>query len=174
MNLSKVERLLLINQYRIRKAIEGSNDYDEIIEILSNGYASRYYEAFNEVYDEVTVADCKFVSDVLSMYRRLHYFEQDKGVDLSGRLFSRFAGFCGNEEGPLLSYAQFAIGREGHWDEQKPRRKETDGYNSHMPVREVYARMLEVFNRCGHDPLTTQQVDEILAAAPHPSARRSS
>lgn len=166
MMLTKIERQMLINQFEIRKKLEATGDYDRLITILQEGYTIWYSDAVSGVADDVPESDCKFVRDVLSMFRMIEWYKQDSGDALEGELFSHFVGFDGNNEGQLLGFAQFEIERKNNWDEQKPYAKHTDGFNSHMPTRQIYERMLLVYNSLGsRRRLTKDDVLKILGAA---------
>ena len=171
MNLTKLERLSLINQFEIRKRLEKTDAYDEWIKVLEEGYSLWYSEIFRNLSDDLSEEDCRFVSNVLSMYRAIHYYRQSAKEPLKDTTFAEFAGFSGNEEGHLRSFALFEIHKDNSWDEQKSREQETDRFNSHMPVRDVYERMLRVYKGLTLDAmskLTKEQVEQVLAAASYP------
>lgn len=101
------------------------------------------------------------------MFRAIEWYKQDSGDKLDGEAFCHFAGFDGNNEGALLGFAKFEIETEHKWDEQKPYARMTDGFNSHMPVRPIYERMLAVFEPLSMKrKLTKDDVTRVLAAAP--------
>lgn len=177
--LTPYQRLLLINQFKILAAFatsEGATEdrklYARWVTILENGYTAQYAEMCFAMNKEVSPDDCAFVSDVLTMFRALHYYEQDGGAPLTKQRRMKFSGFDGNTEGELRSYAMFLIEQDGMWDEQKSRAKETDGFNSHMPIRDAYGRMLAVFDKYHADAygkLSTDQWNEVLNAADYSS-----
>lgn len=166
MKLTKLERTILINQLEIRKKLEGTDHHDRLLTILREGYSTWYDEAVAGVYEDVPEPDCDFVLEVLSMYRAIEWYKEDSGDALDKEPFSKFAGFDGNNEGPLLRFARFEIRGEDKWDEQKPHARSTDNFNSHMPMREIYGRMLIAFKALGPAPrLTKEDVTKVLAAS---------
>lgn len=166
MKLTKYERKILINQFEIRKRLEATDQYDRLITILEEGYSYWYEEAVTGMCDDVSEDDCRFVRDVLLMFRMIEWYKQDSGDALEGELHTHFAGFDGNNEAELMGFAKFEIEGERQWDEQKRYAKITDGFNSHMPMRQIYERMLRVFNSLGSmRKLTRDDVMKVLAAA---------
>lgn len=168
MNLTKIERLTLINQFKILKKLENTDDYDENIQILEEGYSFFYRNIFEHLYEDLSEADCKFVRDVLSMYRTIERYKEDsKDVGIAKRPFSHFAGFDGNEESHLLSFALFELSKDNSWDESKPYRDKpyTDGFNSHMPARAIYEQMLAAWTSLGRrHPMSAEDVAAVLGA----------
>src|SRR5258708_31181719 len=99
MKLTHVERVLLINQFSIRKVLEKTDGYDQIIEILTQGYEMFYGDAFFNISGELSEADCRFVLDVLSMYEAIEFFKRSAPNDgeVMGSAGSSFFGFDGNK-----------------------------------------------------------------------------
>ena len=83
MKLTKAERLILFNQFRLLESLypEETRDCQNACEILQSGYALEYDSlvSFGEETPEETARE---VIDILSMYRRLamHRFNSQKGV----------------------------------------------------------------------------------------------
>ncbi len=167
MKLSKLERLLLINQYTILQHLEETDEYDDVITVLRDGYEIHYDTAVDHISPGVSMADCEFVLEVLQMYRAIEDYKRDaKDPEVENSPFSHFAGFDGNNEGSLLSFVRFEIGKDNNWDEQKPYKKLTDGFNSHMSMRQTYERMLAAWKGLGEPlRLSKAQVTTILDAA---------
>ena len=165
--LSKVERALLIHLLQIRSALEGKEKYARPIEILREGYSLWYWEVLEGVDDEVPVAACRFVRSVLQMYQAIERYKSRTGDNLEEEDLSSFAGFDGNSETALMAFARFEIERRGYWDELKPYAPATDTFNSHDPMRSTYEAMLRVFDSLPSSSrveLTKPDVDRILAA----------
>jgi len=77
MKLSKVERLALINQYKILDMVDNSNDHAEKIDILKNGYVYLYSKVFEDISDDQDICSCEFYYNVLNMHNRL-------GIEFAG------------------------------------------------------------------------------------------
>jgi uncharacterized protein YfbU (UPF0304 family) len=167
MKLTRLERIMLINQLEIRKAIEETDDFDEWIEILRDGYEFLYDDVGGHLARDVPEADCRFVLEVLDMYRRLEDFQvSNPKVIATSDVFAHFRGFDGNNETALMAFARFLIKKQGKFAEQLAYEKGTDGFNSHMPTADVYRRMLAVWQSLKPNfPLVQSQVAAILQAA---------
>lgn len=82
----------------------------------------------------------------------------------------RFPGFDGNNEGELLSIARILVEDMGRFSRFAGR-----DLNSHVPLRESYARMLKIFESLrgslgGVRMLGPEQVAEVLKARRNPSS----
>lgn len=170
MKLTKLERLLLMNQYYIRKAVEPQDAefFNEAIEILNRGYEIFYDDLVGAMSADMPLEDSRFVLEVLDMYRAIEDYKEryPQDVATSQHLWSHFGGFDGNNEGSCLAFTRFLIKKQEKFQEQLPYERRTDGYNSHMPTREIYARMLARYQAFGEPhPLTGEMVAEILQAA---------
>jgi uncharacterized protein YfbU (UPF0304 family) len=127
MNLTKTERLILANQYRIlEKLYPNESSYSNAAEIVTAGYTRLYRELPNQPHEEIPPAVCEEVTEILEMYRALHPV-----CDKS------FPGFDGNDEVPHYSYARFMIEDMGRWIEFKD-----DDINSHTAMLPTYQAML--------------------------------
>lgn len=169
MNLSMLERLMLINQYSIRMSLEPENKehFGQLITILSEGYECFYDDMFNEISPQpVTDEDTSFVMDTLDMYRAIadYISANPNDSEVTSHSFARFSGFCGNTEGSLLGFTQFVIKTRHLYEEQLAH--ERHGFNSHMPISDIYGRMLATWRDSGspHE-LSRDQVVSILSAA---------
>lgn len=167
LKLTEVERLILLNQYKILKAIEPDGDdvehYDEAMEILRSGYESEYRELAS-MFTSVSGDDCDFVYRVLAMYSAITYCRRGTADAKANAPFARFAGFDGNNEAALLGFARFLFKSERYPEVAEG--SETDGFNSHMPTRQIYERMLTVYDKVKDAiELTEEQVVLIIQAA---------
>ena len=145
MKLTPFERLSLVNQFKLLAAADPKEKryYDESIEVLSNGYEIHYPDVFTNIYEGLSEDDCRYVLDVLTMFWMMRY-AYDALTDRDGiePQFLEFAGFDSGNEAALMSYAQWFIERLGQFkDLKRPR-----GFNSPMPTRSLYERMLEAWN----------------------------
>lgn len=169
MNLSKTERLMLINQFSIMEKLEDDEKerYSLYKEILERGYVYDYDEIFDHLYKDLPVDNSKFVINVLSMYRSLNdsylNLEVKDSVDVS-RL--KFRGFDGNEEASYMSYAKFVLHTLGRFDELKDDSKLPD-YNTHSRRIGKYAKMLSVWRELKDNyegKLSADDINRVLNA----------
>lgn len=139
-NLSLKERLILQNQYLILEKLYPAGGYAEKRAIVENGYTYHYYDLFNSISDkELSIDDCKFVLDVLEMYRGIIFSNRKLKDSALPNVY--FPGFDGNNETELMAYARFFMIDLDRYDEIK----EGSGgdFNSHSQMRPKYERMLD-------------------------------
>lgn len=171
MKLTTVERLLLWNQYEVRKHVDPSSAErcETVQEALQSGYQPLYELLLERMEgNEISEKQVKFVYDVLDMYDAFQRYEQASGEKIEGSL-SKFAGFDGH--GDLVGFTRFIIERLGRWNTLGIK-----DFDAHMPIEGVYGRMLEVWLAKPlprRFSLTKDEVAEIIAAAPHPDSRRT-
>lgn len=158
MQLTKVEKLVLINQYEMLKGIYPNRreDYEVILSALQDGYEQDFEQLVCRSDTPLTEETYKEVRDILEMFRAI------TGPEGSS---VRFAGFDGNEETEHYAYARFLLEERGLWRESRP---ENNEYNTHFPVLEDYRLMLSEWERLGrrHD-LTAEELDQIVSKAPN-------
>lgn len=188
-SLAPIERLMLAQQRDILAAL--TDDADEKkwhlqnAEVLRNGYAGEYSRVFAGVDEELDIAECRRVWDILDMFRVLGasidvLTEADLNR-LGDRVAdARFDGFdlADPIEGRMLGYVRHLVETE-RWTEIEKRLEEIgDDGNSHSRRLPVYERMVEVFkpiwsevvrNGPGDDGyvLTAAQVYEVVGAWRH-------
>jgi uncharacterized protein len=139
MELSKIERLILRNQYAIMEKVDPAeaDSYKRAREILELGYTAEYSDIAEIVSDEMAEDACEEVREILDMHRVLNYsyeaLEDKSGVD--PHLIS-FWGFDGNNESRHMSYARFLK------DHGSSENVGTGDLNSHMPTLDRYRVML--------------------------------
>jgi uncharacterized protein YfbU (UPF0304 family) len=163
--LTPFERLSLVNQFKLLAAADPKEKryYDESIEALSNGYEIHYPDVFTNIYEGLSEDGCRYVLDVLTMFWMMRYaydaLPERDGIEAQ---FLEFAGFDSGNEAALMSYAQWFIERLGQFkDLKRPR-----GFNSPMPTRALYERMLEAWNASSdRNRLTKADLIRITTAA---------
>lgn len=169
-SLTPVERLQLINQFRILEKLypENAKDYAESREIIAHGYTIQYErEVFGEVWEEMDIEECKYVFDVLDMHRTLIQ-SYDALTDKKGLTPDnvRFRGFDGNNESKCWAFTEH-LKKQGLWVETL-----TGGVNSHFPTKARYVNMLKKFepikekileSHTGNWDLTAEQIREIIS-----------
>jgi len=142
-SLSKIERLMLINQFKILKKLnDDCTDYDDDIKALEYGYVSHYSWMTQNICDEVPEELCKLVLDVLSLHEKLH-FSYEKLTDKDGIDADsiKFRGFDGNNETEYMGYAQYFCHQLQRYTILF---KSNFDFNSHFPSLDRYKAMLAV------------------------------
>jgi uncharacterized protein len=166
--LTPFERQTLINQFRILAKLEpeSATDYEDRIRILAAGYSIRYGEVF-EVLEEMNLADCRYVYDVLDMYRILKYsFEKLKDKEGLTEEDVKFRGFDGNNESKRYAFISY-LRDEKLWAETL---QEGGRLNSHSQITmSLYPRMLSVYtpiweskDHISNDYLTAAEIKKIV------------
>ena len=146
MELTKMDRIILINQYEILKRIDSENlsYYDELIEILQNGYLIFYSDVDLSLSEEMPDEESKFVLDILDIYRIIEDYKRDNPGDkvIEQHLFSHFKGFDGNYESEYMAFTKFLF-KQGKFTEQLVYKEKTDNFNSHLPLVPLYKKMVD-------------------------------
>lgn len=176
LKLSKLDRIFLVNQLRILEGLypDEAESLSVQREALERGYEMLYAWDFEYIYDgddKMTVEESKEVWDTLDMFDAIERSTKP-GVDLGEFPFNKFAGYDGNTETKFMSFARFTVERLKRF-EYVPMRQ--PGYwNSHMPVRDVYGRMLAEWVKepmPGRMTMSEARLKAVLAAAIHPDNR---
>lgn len=162
MKLTKVERWMLSNQYRILEALypNEKESLSEARRALEEGYELEYQNMSQYICEDkdcMTRVECEEVIDILSMFRSLHD-AKDKGEVEEYQI--TFQGFDGNDrtEVKYLAYARYFCESDGG------RFQELKGgdYNSHSLMLGTYRRMLKAWKESNKQyQLTKQDVERI-------------
>lgn len=145
MNLTKKDRVFLINQYRILAALkeDEADHYNELISILENGYEVFYYMIDEWYSDSMPSDEGRFVLNILDLYRAIENLKRStKSAELNDHYYSFFRGFDGNDETQYMGFARFLIEKQGKFFEQEQYLRRNDNLNSHAPMIDKYRRML--------------------------------
>lgn len=146
--LSKIERLILANQYKILKILENTSEYDEIIKILEEGYEIFYDEILGHIFDELPESEGQFVLDILSFYDIVvEPYKQKNPNDheIINHPYSYFKGFDGNSETKYMAFVRFLIEDQKKFSFVAKYAKKTDNFNSHFPMLDKYRKMVELW-----------------------------
>lgn len=150
-SLSKVERLMLANQFRILAHINPgeASGYTRWAEALEHGFELHFDDAFVHISDTFPRERCKWVLDVLDMHRMMWYAWQDSGSDSEiSKSDVLFWGFDGNNESEYLCYVNFYMSEDNVYEELKENRPSSSTrFNSHMPTLATYERMLKAWKK---------------------------
>lgn len=190
-SLSFIERKMLSMLHRISGALEGDDDdrTHHIISarVLESGFVGEYWREAAGFSTELSSRDSRQVVEILDMFRILafslrHLEEQGVGTTADLHRALKFRGFDHNDplEGQMASYVRLLMEDE-RWPELLPDVQASDNGNSHMPILNVYTRMLAAFRPIwaprlrdyGRDSylLTVAELEQIAAARIHPSHR---
>ena len=160
MGISKKDRVILINQYRILAKIypDEIEHYTELIEILENGYSIFYSQVEESILSDMNAEEGRFVLDVLDMYRAIETSKRKYGLTaFKSEYFSFFRGFDGTHETRYMSFSRFLINTQGKFAEQKLYLKENDNLNSHSATLETYGAMLAHWELLGKPRILSQE-----------------
>jgi len=146
--LSKTERLILSNQYKLLKVMEDTDEYDEFIEILENGYEIFYDEIFMNIFDELPASCGQFVLDILCFYEAVEFYKRDNPHDdeIINHPYSCFKGFDGNNETKYMTFAGFLVFSQHRFEILKKYANTTNQFNSHMPMLDTYQKMVNLWD----------------------------
>jgi len=165
--LDEIQRTILANQYRILSKLDPTGGWDKALEVVENGYELEYQFEDRNVLDE---DQCREVLDILTMYRALKDSyarlgnEEQAGIDAS-RL--KFLGFDGNDptESQYMAYVNY-LWKTERFTESKDDGQ--DGANSHMPVLDLYRRMMAAYDVSGNrHRLSRADIVRIVGAFPY-------
>lgn len=165
MDLTKIERLIIANQFKILEKLypEEAGYYSNERKAIENGYKFHYEEIIEHLNDEMSEDECREVIDILDMYRALT-FSYAKLKDKSGIEEDEihFNGFDGNNEIKQYFYARYFILDLGRFDELTYGQKFPE-LNTHWPILDHYRDMLHVWKNIQdrHD-LNKEQIRAIL------------
>lgn len=173
--LSRLERYFLSNQLRILEALYPEEAADLAVrrEAIERGYEMLYGWDMEHIYsgdDVMTAAESSEVWDTLDMFDSINRSVEKIGKDdLRKHIFYKFAGYDGNNETKFMSFAAFTVERLKRFEYVQLNRP---GYwNSHLPVRDIYKRMLSEWRKIPQErrfDLTETEVRAVLGAATHP------
>jgi uncharacterized protein len=172
MDLSREQRWMLANQYRILERLDPEEEeyYARAREVLENGFELNYDWISDHIYEQTMSKDeCSEVIAILDMFSALEqsYERLGEKPDIEEHAV-RFLGFDGNHETAQLGYASFLIHKEGKFQELAER---GDRLNSHMPVLGAYRRMRGVWEELPVETryeLSADNIRRIVAARVYP------
>lgn len=192
-SLTLVERqtLALLHRILARVLPEDANDEDgdesyqlSRASVLEQGFTGEYSTEFEVLSGELSIAQCGFVVDVLSMFQLAKWSMEDLGGKGEGLPEDQvhaltFRGFDFNDplEGHMGAYVRHLV-TEDRWAEQMEVVHNGERGNSHLPMREAYSRMLAEYRdlkqrQPKHQPrlLTKRELEQLAAARIHPDNR---
>ncbi len=172
MKLSRVERWILANQYRILEALypKDAKTLGKNREAIECGYEAHYDEIASSIYgDDAVVSedDSHEVIEILQMFRSLK-LAPDKGA--ADERSITFDGFDGNAEIGQMAYAKYFCGLDG--GRFSDIGSGSDDFDSHGPSLDTYRRQLDEWRlSADKNHLSKDEVERIAKAAIHPNYR---
>jgi|ERR1039458_8451417 uncharacterized protein YfbU (UPF0304 family) len=160
-----MERIQLRNQYKILAKLYPNDHYEKLIEIVDGGYTLLYGDLEEmSLSSEMSLAECKYVYDVLDMFRflKISFRELKDKEDLKPEDV-QFKGFDGNNESRLLSFTSF-LKEHGMWE--TPLSDVPDDLNTHYPTTSRYKTMLQQWNALPDEQkhyMTAAHIKEVIA-----------
>jgi uncharacterized protein YfbU (UPF0304 family) len=163
--LTRTERLILANQYRILRSTDPSEAefYEKALDALESGYELAIESLFDSMSEDLDVDECRLVVNAMAVYdaiqRSVGALEDKSVVD---DWHTKFHGFDGNNETAYMTYARFIINREDRFTYLK---LGDDGVNSHMPRVETYRAMVRKWKEDfdGSYAMNADQLRELLS-----------
>lgn len=169
MEISKVERLILKNQYKILSILEQDKYEKEICQLLSKAFEYGYPEADGEIekiHDKISDEKEKFVNEVLKMYGDLEYsyrsipIQEKNGIEESDIAFK---GFNSHKEKEEYEYSFFIL----NFDENCEDLIKVKGFKkiSSENMSDIYRGMLERYKTTENyekSDLTIQEIKFII------------
>jgi len=178
MKLSKFERYLLANQLQILEALypDEAEGFAVQREALEHGYEFIYAMHTDHIYDgddKMTDDECREVWDTMDMFLSIDGSLEKIGRDgFDDQPMTKFVGYDGNNEAKFMSFASYTVKRLKrftHLPVDKP-----NYFNSHMPTRDIYGRMLTEWKKIPDSnrfSMSSDQLQQVLQAAVHPDNR---
>ena len=165
LNLTDVERRILINQARILAALYPLEalEFERAVRILSEGYQEGWQDiVLKGLKAPYLKEDMNFVFQVLEMYDGLQKSYYALNFEEKLRLKEQtliFPGFCPKTEKPFVAYATFLLenlDRFAYVEVTKP-------LHAPRPMRDVYEEMLRGLPNFGGSAMTASQLKAVIA-----------
>lgn len=197
MTIVERQTLALLHRILARLVTDDDSDRDKagqlaLAEALESGFTSEYDNEFSEIEPELSTSQCRFVMDVLDLFREINdAIEQlqTRSVPISADLVSSlgFHGFDMNDplESHMLRFALFMLRQERWTDLAESFDREHENGNSHLPMKDVYQRMIDEYEdikaehsrkhaRWDYYRLELPDLERLAQVRIHPSHRRES
>ena len=167
MKLSRIERLMLSNQFLILESLypNEAEGYAEHREAIEKGYESHYEKFMERICDSQDVtseSECQKVTKILSMFRSLFFSREGLSDSEKSEIDEskvKSVGFdANNKEFKQFRYAKYYC-KDGQ------RFPELEIIDSCLPCLERYDRMLIIWEKIEQNGLLTkQQIIDIIDA----------
>lgn len=142
LTLTKAERLILANQYKLLALLDKNSgeDYERAREAMESGYSAAIEGLLQAIFDELSPPECRLVILAMDMFGALqNSYDALKDNSAVKETDVRFPGFDGNNETKYMTYARYIVEHERRFTYLKPVSRD---FNSHMPMVPRYRQML--------------------------------
>lgn len=164
MKLSRTERWMLANQYRIMAALypQQAALYNDYVVALERGYATVIDRMAEHILrDDTNHRESEEVDEILGMFdalqRAFRTLDDPYGMEAYQL---QFPGFDGKTEADYLGYSHFALEREKRYENLDTSRNLDTG----QPMLRAYRRMLDEWKKRGRSRLERGDLLAILEA----------
>jgi hypothetical protein len=167
MKLSKLERIILLNQYIILEKLDPKEAkyYEQNRKAIEEGYTLHYKGLTKRLYDELSEEACQEVRDILNMYKALTFsFKKLEDKSEIDKDKIKFCGFDGNDEveTKMMRYVEYCVNYLKEFKELRDVHEFPD-YNSHEPMLDKYRRTLNVWKEyAGKNNLSKEDIIRII------------
>jgi uncharacterized protein YfbU (UPF0304 family) len=167
-NLSKFERLSLINQFTILSQLRPDNEaeYANNIEALVGGYQEAYEIIAEYLSETVDFQISDEVLEILTFYRAVTFslYKLNKSHNEIDEKF-KFTGFDGNEESKHYSFSNYFIFTLNRFEEL--RNGEEFSLNSHgfpsLDTYKTYIKKWKDLSKSSRHNMSLEQLEEIFS-----------
>jgi uncharacterized protein len=166
------KRMVLANQYRILSFLDVDQDefWQRSAEQVIRGWPIEGLPDVEIIQsyqrDALTKQDQNFVLDALHVFELLQDGAKRGYEPKREHGYVKFPGFGANFESKLLSYARHVVENEHRFESVE---RSAEDFNAHMPMVELYQRMIGAWERLGR-PLHINEAlfDTLIDAQMHP------
>jgi uncharacterized protein YfbU (UPF0304 family) len=183
--INNTNRLILRNQEQLLSMSDALDDDERAwhrknVRILESGFTSEYHDVFCPLHPEIPYKRTVELFDILDMFRVLRNSyerlndEEKTAVEERDISFRGF-DYSSSEETALPGYVDYLFEDKRYGELKEPLARFSDGGNSHMPVIDVYRRMLRCFKQVWRPhlmsatPLTVAEMNRVIAASAYDS-----
>lgn len=168
-SLTEYQRVNLLNQYKILRELalirddqHMADEYEQLANIVAEGYVIEYDRLTTELSEEMTVDESRFVLNVLDMYSVIYIsYQKIKNPKLTMEDI-RFDGFDGNEEIYHYSFCKYILLDEHRFPELSAGNRQD--FNSHYNRIDIYQEMLNKWEAMGKPrTLNENEIEKLIA-----------
>jgi uncharacterized protein YfbU (UPF0304 family) len=167
MELAKTDRLVLINQYMILKLFDRDREdrYSELITTLEEGFEIFFAYVQDQISEEMSPAEGRFVYDVLSIYKCIEFYKRDNPASgIAHHTWVYFPGLGGKYESEYRTFTLFLIETYKKSTEQGKPIATPQTIDRHAPTLDKYKRMINEWNTLGRDLSSSENILQVLEA----------
>lgn len=183
--INNANRLILRNQELLLSLNDALDDdqrtqHRQNAKILESGFTGEYHKVFAPLRPEIPYNRAVELFDILDMFRVLRSSYERLNEEERAAVDEREISFCGfdysnSEETALPGYVEYLFEDNRYKELEEPMMRFSDDGNSHMPIIEVYRRMLRCFRQVWRPhlisatPLKLEEIKKVAAASAYNS-----